>query len=81
MPDNSDHSGFGMRQIHVTRVAPGVVAAMALQDGQRRHAKYRRQRRDVSPRDKEGTVRTSFKPGATLPVKHGEVVTTPPASS
>ena len=31
--------------------------------------------------DKEGTVRTSFKPGATLPVKDGEVVTTPPASS
>lgn len=27
----------------------------------------------------EGTVRTSFKPGATLPVKDGEVVTTPPA--
>jgi uncharacterized protein YcfJ len=31
--------------------------------------------------DKEGTVRTSFRPGATLPVKDGEVVTTPPASS
>lgn len=28
---------------------------------------------------KDGTVRTSFKPGATLPVKDGEVVTTPPA--
>ena len=38
---------------------------------------------DVTHRlgDKEGTARTSFKPGATLPVKHGEVVTTPPASS
>ena len=29
--------------------------------------------------DKEGTVRTSFKPGATLPVKDGPVVATPPA--
>ena len=28
-----------------------------------------------------GTVRTSFKPGATLPVKDGKVVTTPPVSS
>lgn len=27
---------------------------------------------------KEGTARTSFKPGATLPVKDGKVVTTPP---
>jgi uncharacterized protein YcfJ len=27
----------------------------------------------------DGTVRTSFKPGATLPVKDGKVVTTPPA--
>jgi uncharacterized protein YcfJ len=27
---------------------------------------------------KEGVVRTSFKPGATLPVKDGKVVTTPP---
>ena len=27
---------------------------------------------------KDGTVRTTFKPGATLPVKNGEVVTTPP---
>lgn len=26
----------------------------------------------------DGTVRTSFKPGATLPVKDGQVVTTPP---
>jgi len=36
---------------------------------------------DVSYRldGKEGTVRTSFKPGATLPVKDGRVVTTPPA--
>jgi uncharacterized protein YcfJ len=30
--------------------------------------------------DKEGTVRTSFKPGATLPVKDGQVVATPPAA-
>ena len=30
---------------------------------------------------KEGVVRTSFKPGATLPVKDGRVVTTPPAAS
>lgn len=29
---------------------------------------------------KEGTVRTSFKPGATLPVKDGAVVTTPPGT-
>jgi uncharacterized protein YcfJ len=29
---------------------------------------------------KEGSVRTSFKPGATLPVKDGQVVTTPPAA-
>jgi uncharacterized protein YcfJ len=29
---------------------------------------------------KEDTVRTSFKPGATLPVKDGEVVTTPPGT-
>ena len=28
---------------------------------------------------KQGEVRTSFKPGATLPVKNGEVVTTPSA--
>jgi uncharacterized protein YcfJ len=27
---------------------------------------------------KDGVVRTSFKPGATLPVKDGQVVTTPP---
>jgi uncharacterized protein YcfJ len=30
--------------------------------------------------DKEGTVRTSFKPGATLPVKDGQVVATPPGT-
>ena len=30
---------------------------------------------------KEGVVRTSFRPGATLPVKDGQVVTTPPAAS
>lgn len=30
---------------------------------------------------KQGTVRTSFKPGATLPVKDGQVVTTPPAEA
>ena len=37
---------------------------------------------DVSYRldGKDGTVRTSFKPGATLPVKDGHVVTTPPAA-
>jgi len=29
---------------------------------------------------KEGTVRTSFKPGPTLPVKDGQVIATPPAS-
>jgi len=29
---------------------------------------------------KEGVVRTSFKPGTTLPVKDGQVVTTPPAA-
>ena len=29
---------------------------------------------------KEGVVRTSFKPGATLPVKDGQVVATPPAA-
>ena len=29
---------------------------------------------------KEGTLRTSFKPGPTLPVKDGQVVATPPAS-
>lgn len=28
---------------------------------------------------KQGVVRTSFKPGATLPVRNGQVVTTPPA--
>lgn len=28
--------------------------------------------------NQEGTVRTSFQPGATLPVKDGQVVTTPP---
>lgn len=35
---------------------------------------------DVSYRleGREGVVRTSFKPGATLPVKDGQVVTTPP---
>ncbi len=30
---------------------------------------------------KQGSVRTSFKPGATLPVKDGQVVTTPPAEA
>jgi len=30
---------------------------------------------------KDGTVRTSFKPGATMPVKDGQVVTTPPAAT
>ncbi|HEY2864657.1 MAG TPA: glycine zipper 2TM domain-containing protein [Casimicrobiaceae bacterium] len=30
---------------------------------------------------KEGTLRTSFKPGATLPVKDGQVVATPPGTS
>ena len=37
---------------------------------------------DVSYRldGKDGTVRMSFKPGATLPVKDGRVVTTPPAA-
>ena len=30
--------------------------------------------------DKEGTLRTSFKPGATLPVKDGQVVATPPGA-
>ena len=30
---------------------------------------------------KEGVVRTSFRPGATLPVKDGQVVTTPPPAS
>ena len=29
---------------------------------------------------KEGALRTSFKPGATLPVKDGQVVATPPAA-
>jgi uncharacterized protein YcfJ len=30
---------------------------------------------------KDGTVRTSFKPGRTLPVKDGQIVTTPPAEA
>lgn len=30
---------------------------------------------------KDGTVQTSFRPGATLPVKDGQVVTTPPAGA
>jgi uncharacterized protein YcfJ len=30
---------------------------------------------------KEGVLRTSFKPGATLPVKDGQVIATPPAAS
>ena len=30
--------------------------------------------------DKEGTLRTSFKPGATLPVKDGQVVASPPGA-
>lgn len=30
---------------------------------------------------KEGVARTSFKPGATLPVKDGQVVTTPPPAA
>lgn len=30
---------------------------------------------------KDGTVRTSFRPGATLPVKDGQVVTTPPTGA
>ena len=38
---------------------------------------------DVSYRlaGKEGVVRTSFKPGATLPVKNGQVVVTAPAAA
>ena len=38
---------------------------------------------DVSYRlgDQTGTVRTSFKPGPTLPVKNGQVDTTPPAAA
>lgn len=31
--------------------------------------------------DKEGTVRTSFKPGSTLPVQDGQVVTTSPEAN
>jgi uncharacterized protein YcfJ len=31
--------------------------------------------------DKEGTLRTSFKPGTTLPVKDGQVIATPPDGS
>jgi uncharacterized protein YcfJ len=30
--------------------------------------------------DKEGTLRTSFKPGPTLPVKDGQVIATPPGA-
>jgi uncharacterized protein YcfJ len=30
---------------------------------------------------KEGVARTTYKPGATLPVKNGEVVVTPPDSA
>jgi uncharacterized protein YcfJ len=30
---------------------------------------------------KQDVVRTSFKPGATLPVKDGKVVTTPPEAA
>ena len=30
---------------------------------------------------KDGVVQTSFKPGPTLPVKDGQVVTTPPAET
>ena len=30
---------------------------------------------------KEGVIRTSFKPGATLPVKNGQVVVTPPEAT
>ena len=30
---------------------------------------------------KEGVVRTTFKPGSTLPVKDGQVVTTPPVEA
>ena len=30
---------------------------------------------------KDGTTRTSFKPGATLPVKDGQVITTPPVAA
>lgn len=30
---------------------------------------------------KDGVVRTSFKPGSTLPVKNGQVVTTPPPAA
>jgi uncharacterized protein YcfJ len=29
---------------------------------------------------KEGVLRTTFKPGPTLPVKDGQVIATPPAS-
>jgi uncharacterized protein YcfJ len=32
-------------------------------------------------KDKEGIVRTSFKPGATLPVKDGQVDVTPPTTT
>jgi uncharacterized protein YcfJ len=47
-----------------------------VQEKSQKHVGY-----DVSYRldGKDGTVRMSFKPGATLPVKDGKVVTTPPA--
>lgn len=32
-------------------------------------------------KDREGVVRTSFRPGKTLPVEKGQVVTTPPVAS
>ena len=32
-------------------------------------------------KDKEGVVRTTFRPGATLPVEKGQVVPTPPAAT
>ena len=43
---------------------------------------YKRVGYDVTYRlgGKDGTVRTSFKPGATLPVKDGRVLTTPPSA-
>ena len=55
-----------------------VISGVTINDKRRQPAGY-----DVTWRlgDQSGTVRTSFKPGATLPVKDGQVDTTPPADA
>jgi len=70
------------------QVQKGMQARDTVATTERRCKTVKDQRRqpagyDVTWRlgDQSGTVRTTFKPGATLPVKDGQVDTTPPADT